>query len=120
MEVIEMNGLKKIILIVFLVAGISGIARADYTTDFYPVVNLIWDHGGDGRYLVDVKIRRDNGDIYQYQVGPLKRNYYRIDVDPEGLHHVSVFSGGGDLLYFKKFRHGDLPEMERFQERGIK
>lgn len=114
--------MKKTILILMLVIGIAGIALADwdYTNDFYPVVNLIWDHAGDGEYLVDVRIRRDDGDIYQYKVGPIFREYYRIDVDPVGLHYVSIFSGGGDLLYFIKFRHADLPGMERFQESSIK
>ena len=80
----------------------------NYQNDFYPMVELNWGHAGDGFYLVVVKVTRDNSKIYQYQAGPINRSYYRIDVDPKGLHEVSIISAGV-VVYFAEFKHRDLP-----------
>lgn len=102
--------MKKSILILLIVLGIAGIAGGE---DFFPMVNLIWDHAGDGQYVVDVQVVEDNGKSYDYQMGPQAHNFNRIDVDPNGFYDVSIFSGGGVLLYNVKFRLEDLAGMER-------
>lgn len=110
-----------LILTVFFVVGIARIACAEgHENDFFPVVNLVWDPAGVAEYIVEVRITRDSGKEYQYQVGPITRTFYKIDVDPTGFHEVRIFSMEGDLLYSTDFRHEDLPGIEAFEERSIR
>ena len=83
------------VLVVFIVHILMVVAQAEEEMDFFPVVNLIWDPAGDGQYMIAVQVTQDDGDIYQYQIGPQTRTYNRIDVDPRGFHEVKIFSGAG-------------------------
>lgn len=98
---------KKMMISILLLLNIITITSAEWFT----VVNIIWDHYGDGTYMVYMTITRDDGVIDNYQIGPIYKEWFRTDVDPHALHEVSITTVGGIPLYYTKFRIEDLPDM---------
>ena len=86
--------MKKLILIIFLVIGISGIARADWFTWLY----LDWEETKNKNYLISVEITRSNGRLIQYDFPLGDLNKYKLDVDSRSSHLIKVYSDG-ELMF---------------------